>query len=653
MKTSSLASPDSPAAPALAPRRFALVWHIVKKDLRQQRRLLLVWGGVWLLRLAFPLWLMARLEPSEDIEHGYGTTEATVLPIVLLADLLLLFVIIARAVQSDGPLRKEAFWRTQPVSPGQMLTAKLLFAGIACWLAPLVVMAAALLCYGAGAEEFFVSLRSVALNQAACVLAASTFAVVFRGVAASLIIAALVSCLFIILLPGANPAGLDGVLMERSLFASRMLAGAGVLLASAVIAWRGAWIRRSEWRAWFAGTLGFILALSAARFWPVDFVRRLPGEQRAVFAPGNETGTGTPPFMVSRSGVAGKPAVSSSPYGFRFVQFPDVALRKLVNGDDKDVTEAEKISRRGRYRAWREEALHDLPRIQPAVTLRAAAPHEDLVWEPVRLEVNASGRQTWETTAALNWRPDNLAIVYGLLRKRGVAPLGTGYESPVCEWLFPLSGFFSRTENPWPPPPFAWEGKLEYRVGRPEIVCELPLRAGAKARGPGIEVKVLRTKISYGSIFLTVRERRPASAGIGLPWIDRLFEPESWFDGVRYVLVNDRLGEATTVDPVTSRESLAEFMQTVPFVISSRRMDFTVVRKPEVPGTDDREARLERWRGRWRWVREGHIDHEQQRAAEEAAARAWLADARLLVIRVAPAGRATAEIREEMFRYEP
>ncbi|AHF89731.1 hypothetical protein OPIT5_05310 [Opitutaceae bacterium TAV5] len=640
MKTLSPASPDSPAAPALAPRRFALVWHIVKKDLRRQRWLLLVWGGVWLLRLALPLWLMARLEPSEP---GYGATEATVLQVALLADLLLLFVIIARAVQSDGPLRKEAFWRTQPVSPGQMLTAKLLFAGIACWLAPLVVMAAALLCYGAGAEEFFVSLRSVALNQAACVLAASTFAVVFRGVAASLIIAALVSCLFIILLPGANPVGLDGVLMGKSLFASRMLAGAGVLLTSAAIAWRGAWIRRSEWRAWLAGTLGFILALSAARFWPVDFVRRLPGEQRAVFASG--TGNETPQFVVSRSGVVGKPVVSR--HEFRFIRFSNTTLRKQENGDSQ------------RDRAWREDVLHDLPRIQPAVTLRVAPPHEDLVWEPVRLEVDAPGRQTWETTAARNSRSDNLAIAYGLLRKRGVTPFAqftqfaAGYESPVCEWLFPLSGVFSRTENPWPPPPFAWEGKLEYRVGRPEIVCELPLRAGAKARGPGIEVKVLRTEISFGNIHLTLRERRPVCAGIRLPGIDRLFEPESWFDGVRYVLVNDRLGEATTVHPVTSGESLAEFMQTVPFVISSRRMDFTVVRKPEVPGTDDREARRERWRGRWRWVREGHIDHEQQRAAEEAAARAWLADARLLVIRVAPAGRATAEIREEMFRYEP
>ncbi|MDR1283577.1 MAG: ABC transporter permease [Opitutaceae bacterium] len=642
MKTTSSVSPDSP----LPPRGFALVWHIVKKDLRQQRRLLLAWGGVWLLRLALPAWLMARFEPAGagPVAPGYGTTETTALLVALLADLLLLFVIIARAVQADGPLRKEAFWRTQPVSPGRMLSAKLLFAGIACWLAPLLVMAVSLLCYGVGVEEFWVSLRSVAFNQAMCVLVASTFAVVFRGVAASALIAALVSFLFILLLFGPSRAGADGVLPDRSLFASRMFTCAGVLAASAAMAWRGAWMRRSEWSAWLAGTSGFILALGAAHFWPLDFVRWLPGEQRAVFAPdpaigtATATGTGAPQFVVSRSGVTGK--LVGSGWNFSFVQFPDVAPEKPANGNGKKMTISEKMFQWRRYRTWREEELRKLPRIQPAVTLREATQHEDLVWEPVRLEVNAHGRHAWETTATQNWKPDDFAIVYSLLRKRGVAQFTTRYQPPVCEWLFPLSGVFPRTENPWPPPSFAWEGKLEYRVGRPEIVCELPLRAGAKARGRGVgsglEIKVLRTEISHGGITLTLRERRPTRVGIELPWSDRLFGPGSWFDGVHYVLVNDRLGEAAMVYQAhtTEVENLPESGQTAPFVISSRRMGVIVVGEPEV-------------------LKEEELLTGEQVAAREDAARAWLADARLLVIRVAPAGRATAEIRGEVFRYEP
>lgn len=117
-------------------------WLIIKKDLRRYWWLLVLWCGALLVRVSqAALW-----DDGFSADQGRGV-------FIMMFALLVNVVLIVRVIGEDSPFKEAAFWRTRPISGGQMLRAKLLFLGGWTLVLPCVVAAAGSWYYGFTASE--------------------------------------------------------------------------------------------------------------------------------------------------------------------------------------------------------------------------------------------------------------------------------------------------------------------------------------------------------------------------------------------------------------------------------------------------------------------------------------------------------------------
>ncbi len=96
-----------------------VILHLVRHDLRAHRHLILAWLALVVaqpLVSVLPLW------------SALASTGPAVSVFLTATRLLLGAVALATIVQADSPLDDRAFWRTRPIAPGTMATAKLMTA---------------------------------------------------------------------------------------------------------------------------------------------------------------------------------------------------------------------------------------------------------------------------------------------------------------------------------------------------------------------------------------------------------------------------------------------------------------------------------------------------------------------------------------------
>jgi hypothetical protein len=119
--------------------------HIVRKDLKQLRWLLLVW--IVLLVARVPAWSLGLAPSSEPgyaflLQRSTGTIESLLL--------LVLAFVAARLVHGEALVGWNAFWLTRPYSRNALLVAKLLFAVAVFIVLPLLSDAVIMAIYAVG-----------------------------------------------------------------------------------------------------------------------------------------------------------------------------------------------------------------------------------------------------------------------------------------------------------------------------------------------------------------------------------------------------------------------------------------------------------------------------------------------------------------------
>jgi ABC-type transport system involved in multi-copper enzyme maturation permease subunit len=120
--------------------------HILRKDLRRLRWLLIVWAVIFIVHVAL-------------VAIGSATAGATLAATVVLREVdvllplvqtLMLALLVARLVHEEPLVGLNAFWLTRPYSRGALLTAKLLFIVAVMVLVPLVADVATMTVFKVG-----------------------------------------------------------------------------------------------------------------------------------------------------------------------------------------------------------------------------------------------------------------------------------------------------------------------------------------------------------------------------------------------------------------------------------------------------------------------------------------------------------------------
>jgi len=159
------------------------ILNIVRKDLRHSVVALSSWGALQLVLNVSILVLERRPEASLSSPDGMVVASLAVL---LNAVLACLFTV--RLIGEDSPLLEEGTWRTLPVRPWQMATAKLCGSLVGALLPAVLALLPCLLWLGCDLSLICQSLLAVSLVQvAACVLACAASVLTGRGSLATLL----------------------------------------------------------------------------------------------------------------------------------------------------------------------------------------------------------------------------------------------------------------------------------------------------------------------------------------------------------------------------------------------------------------------------------------------------------------------------------
>jgi hypothetical protein len=255
------------------------VTHIVRKDLRHLRWLLILWGVILTLRVVIS-------------SIGAATAGDTFAAVVVLRELsgllpvletLMLALIVSRVVHAEPLVGWNAFWITRPYSNRALLTAKLLFLGTALVVAPLAADLLTMAIFGAGpraqlaASPSFLSSR-MSWTLALCAIAVLTpslsmFVLTLIGVVVGLAVVLLVS-ISLALTFGAGEATTNA-----SSFVPDPTPGIVSLVlfitgALAVVVYQ---YRHRRWRVGAAvAAAGLVTTLLLPGFWPWPFLRPMP-----------------------------------------------------------------------------------------------------------------------------------------------------------------------------------------------------------------------------------------------------------------------------------------------------------------------------------------------------------------------------------------
>jgi len=245
-----------------------LAWHIAKKDFRRLWPLLALWWGVLGLRALTPaLDIKMRDQPMD----AFWTQLNNIRPAVWLgADILLLLVIGAAAVDTDSPIKPAVHWRMLPLTGRRVFAAKILFLALACGLAGAVINVGVKIAYGFPFANLLAGLGWFEWKIAACLALGFMLASLFRYPFFTLGIAlVLYGCLVVLYeLPFPWYVQNDG----DTLYLTRFLVWSNLLLVTALGSAR--WMYYSRRRSWSRIILaaGVACAQILQVWWPYDLV---------------------------------------------------------------------------------------------------------------------------------------------------------------------------------------------------------------------------------------------------------------------------------------------------------------------------------------------------------------------------------------------
>ena len=252
------------------------VLHILRKDLRHLRWLLILWVAILILNVA--LTIIGAATAGETFPAAIVFREMSSLLSVL--QTLMLALMIARLIQDEPLVGWNAFWLTRPYSRGALMAAKLLFVAGALVVAPLIADLAEMAVVRAGwraqlaaAPSFLASHLRWALGLCAIAVLTPTFArfvLVAIGVVVGGTVAMLMIVSVVIALGAVQPTTIVSPLLPDPTTAVVSFA-MSTLSAVAVITYQ------YRYRRWRIGTALAVLGVMATTFvpelWPWRFLR--------------------------------------------------------------------------------------------------------------------------------------------------------------------------------------------------------------------------------------------------------------------------------------------------------------------------------------------------------------------------------------------
>ena len=132
---------------------MTLAWHIASKDLRRHRWTLIAWALVLLVTISFRV-----IEPQVGQDPAWRMMVPLWALLATFGYVVIWIVCIAGLIQDDRLVGSTAFWLTRPISPTQLLGAKLLGLFV-CIIAPsLLLEAIVMVAYHVSAGVIFIAL---------------------------------------------------------------------------------------------------------------------------------------------------------------------------------------------------------------------------------------------------------------------------------------------------------------------------------------------------------------------------------------------------------------------------------------------------------------------------------------------------------------
>jgi hypothetical protein len=179
---------------------MSLTWHIIKKDWRRFWPLFALWWAVLALRAAHPAMMFRFVGMDQSNQYLDSDFVADRLRIFLLAaDVALTLLIPYFVVRADSPIDDHAHWRVLPAGRARMLAAKAGLLGFVAVLVPALIGVAAKVAYHFPPDQWLDGLGLQLFSLTAWVTAPAVLCVLFRRplVAAGVLCACAMAAVFI------------------------------------------------------------------------------------------------------------------------------------------------------------------------------------------------------------------------------------------------------------------------------------------------------------------------------------------------------------------------------------------------------------------------------------------------------------------------
>lgn len=440
-----------------------LTWHIFLKDLRRMRGLL----GIWVLLLGGEVLLHGWMLAADD-PHLFW--RMNMLGVVGGAcNVGVAYFLVAMLVREDPLIGTGMFWATRPISGGRLLGAKAMGIALLFGVLPLAVRLPWWLWCGFGPAEIGTMAGFGVLVWLAVAVPAAALAALSdsggRMLLLSLVLGAALQTLAVT--SAGHHLHTDADLVQGRVVAAAAAAGAG---AVAAVIWQ--YLRRQ------ARVAGAILLVGAAAGvwglfqWPWALGAMLPVKAEPL-AGTEEVAVSAGPVSLPANWNPQEAVETTLRVDFRIDRLPaDLAVTGGTAEVDLVWPNGDRTTYRGaRVRHWGGETRsirHVLGLGEPRPDPETLAQWERVVATRPHSEVVTSlGNPLHDTRASAN-------TPYVLLRLPGAAARRIMAERPACE------------------------AKVRLVFSRPEVLLEMPLRAGESAAGLGIRLRVVQGEEEQG-----------------------------------------------------------------------------------------------------------------------------------------------------------
>jgi hypothetical protein len=479
-----------------------LITHLLRKDVRRSRALLIVW---LLLLILEGVLVGSGVNPGDRVIQLLYTMISKAVP---LFEALLIIVIVPFVVQDEPLVGTTAFWLTRPISRRTLLKAKALFAVALLVLPPLVVQIIVLAANGITAHDIALAVPEVLLEQIHLVLMVAVVAAltpsfgIYAIVGVSATIAWLVAAFAIQWIRMlSNPENFMQQTQDFSLGKSNSVATSliAIFVCSAVVAHQ--YLSRGTSRSVVAASVGVVALFTIGNSWKWDFLAR------------TVTKTGPPPFDVSTVKIDLDSDISARD-----------AMTMRAGGEPRKEIWASSIEDSGVPSAY----VVRLKLIQPHLKLSGGA---DLhVTEPINMQLMMAMQSNAKDATAITSAVGGTPVMN--------SEPNAGYPTP----LFTVdAGTYSKSHHE----PLIFSADMDFVASKYEITSEMPLTKGARSARGSTQRVITDVLRQPEGVDIVLRERK---ANLLFDRTDRSSPMDEFVSGYKhehvYVLRNKKKNEA-------------------------------------------------------------------------------------------------------------